>query len=96
MSDEREIGRSDAAQWTVSRRVLMGAAVAASAVSMLPLPASVAAAVASPFGKSPERLTDWTIDDMWGVYPRYAERIDYGRPWTDVDVHIDAIDAQFA
>ena len=25
-------------------------------------------------------LTDWSVDDMWGVYPRYAERIDYPRP----------------
>ena len=29
---------------------------------------------------SPATLSDWTIDDMWGVYPRYAEPIGYGRP----------------
>jgi hypothetical protein len=28
-------------------------------------------------------LADWHIDDMWGVYPRYAEPIAYGRPATD-------------
>ena len=27
-------------------------------------------------------LADWTIDDMWGVYPRYAEPIGYARPET--------------
>jgi hypothetical protein len=24
-------------------------------------------------------LDDWTIDDMWGVYPRYADPIGFGR-----------------
>jgi len=28
----------------------------------------------------PATLSDWTIDDMWGVYPRYADPIGYGRP----------------
>ena len=25
-------------------------------------------------------LADWTVDDMWGVYPRPSEAIGYGRP----------------
>jgi hypothetical protein len=28
-------------------------------------------------------LTDWHIDDMWGVYPRPHEAIGYGRPRGD-------------
>lgn len=28
-------------------------------------------------------LTDWHIDDMWGVYPRPSEPIGYGRPHGD-------------
>jgi len=77
--------------WVVSRRVLMGSAAAVSAVSLLPLPASLAVA-----GTEGLRLlTDWTIDDMWGVYPRYAEPIAYGRPRTDGDVAVAAIDTQF-
>ncbi len=38
------------------------------------LPAAGAAAVL---------LDDWTIDDMWGVYPRPSEPIGYGRPRED-------------
>jgi hypothetical protein len=29
------------------------------------------------------KLADWTIDDMWGVYPRPSESIGYGRPRGD-------------
>lgn len=42
---------------------------------------AVSAAVPWPraaFGEpAPVRLSDWTIDDVWGAYPRYAEPIDY-------------------
>ena len=36
-------------------------------------------------GDAPPRasLTDWHIDDMWGVYPRPSEPIGYGRPRGD-------------
>ena len=28
-------------------------------------------------------LTDWHVDDMWGVHPRPSEPIGYGRPHGD-------------
>jgi hypothetical protein len=43
-------------------------------------------------------LTDWSIDDMWGVYPRYAERIDYPRtaaPETTAAAAAGSIDTLF-
>lgn len=59
------------------RREFIGAAVAAAtlpAASLIPA-GTVAAAVAGP-----APLSDWTIDDQWMGYPRYAEPIGYGRP----------------
>ena len=84
-----ETPQGSAAPWVVNRRVFLGSAAAASAVSLLPLPATAAAAPAA----AAPLLGDWTIDDMWGVYPRYADAIAYGRP-ADVDVAVDPIDAQ--
>jgi hypothetical protein len=39
------------------------------------------------------RLSDWSIDDMWGVYPRYAEPIAYGRTRAPVATTVGSIDA---
>jgi len=60
----------------------------------------VALAVAEPaIGDVTPRatLTDWHVDDMWGVYPRPSEPIGYGRPHGDgeVVVAIAAADLQF-
>ena len=61
------------------RDFLQGAAAAAGGLGV-----SVSWAwVADPVGTAEPllaRLDDWTIDDMWGVYPRYAEPIGYARP----------------
>jgi len=32
---------------------------------------------------APELLADWTIDDMFGVWPRYADPIPHGHPLAD-------------
>ena len=42
-------------------------------------------------------LTDWHVDDMWGVYPRPHEAIGYGRPRGDGEVvaAVAAADLQF-
>jgi hypothetical protein len=59
------------------RQVLAGAAsFAATAL----LPSLIAAAPVESAVTGPERLTDWTIDDMFGLYPRYSQAIGYGRP----------------
>jgi hypothetical protein len=63
------------------RREFIGAAVAAAtlpAASLIPA-GPVAAAVAGPVP-----LSDWTIDDQWMGYPRYAEPIGCGRPQQSV------------
>lgn len=77
----------------IDRRTFVGALAAVSAVSLLPS-ASHAVGAFGPAGAASPLLSDWTIDDMWGVYPRYADPIAYGRPATDVDVAVDPIDAQ--
>jgi hypothetical protein len=52
------------------RREFLAAAVSAAAVAYLPFGAAVAApAVGAQHAK--ELLADWSIDDQWGVYPRY-------------------------
>jgi hypothetical protein len=61
-------------------------AVGAVAVAYAPLAAAAETALpaaAVPAAQQPALLADWTIDDMWGVYPRYSEPIGYGRPRGD-------------
>jgi len=43
------------------------------------------------------KLADWTIDDMWGVYPRPSEPIGYGRPRGDGELlaAVQPVDLQF-
>ena len=76
----------------LDRRTFMGAAAAVSAVSLLPVSLGAAATTQA---VNPQLLADWSIDDMWGVYPRYADAIAYGHPATDRDVAVDPLDAQF-
>lgn len=71
---------------TFDRRELIIGAGAIAAAACLP----VALAVAVPaVGETTPRvtLTDWHIDDMWGVYPRPSEPIGYGRPYGDGALH---------
>jgi len=71
---------------TLDRREFMAAAGAVAATACLP----IALATATPAvgaGASSATLTDWHIDDMWGVYPRPSEPIGYGRPRGDGDDH---------
>lgn len=63
----------------VTRRRFIGGMGGAAAVALVPVPAALRAAPAGAAGVPAERLTDWTIDDMWGVYTRYAEPIGFGR-----------------
>jgi len=62
----------------LDRREFVAGAAAVAAVACLP----IALATAAPaVGDATPRatLTDWHIDDMWGVYPRPSEPIGYGR-----------------
>jgi hypothetical protein len=82
----------------IDRRELIAGAGALAAAACLP----VAFAAAEPgVGDATPRatLTDWHIDDMWGVYPRPSEAIGYGRPHGDGElvaaVSVPAADALF-
>jgi len=81
---------------TFDRRELIVGAGALALASALP----VAFAAAEPaVGDATPRaqLTDWHIDDMWGVYPRPSEAIGYGRPHGDGELvtAVAAADLQF-
>ena len=63
----------------IDRREFIGAVASSAAVVLVPQPSLVAAGPVAHAVTGPERLCDWTIDDMFGVYPRYADPIGYGR-----------------
>jgi hypothetical protein len=54
----------------LDRREFIAAAGSAAAVAYLPF-GSLAAAPPVGAAESKELLADWSIDDQWGVYPRY-------------------------
>jgi hypothetical protein len=67
---------------TLDRREFIVNAGAVGLAASLP----IALAAAEPVVGEPApraTLTDWHIDDMWGVYPRPSEPIGYGRPRED-------------
>lgn len=70
---------------TFDRREFIVAAGALAGAACLP----VAFTAAEPeLGDATPRatLTDWHVDDMWGVYPRPHEAIGYGRPRGDGEI----------
>jgi hypothetical protein len=81
---------------TLDRREFIAAAGNWAAATCLP----VALAVAEPAVGSVTphaTLSDWHVDDMWGVYPRPSEAIGYGRPHGDGElvVAVHPADLQF-
>lgn len=61
--------------------------------ALMPWPgAAQAATVVTPKVAS---LSDWTIDDMWGVYPRYSERIECGHHKMQSFAAADSLEALF-
>jgi hypothetical protein len=77
------------------RELIIGAGALALATA---LPVALAAAEPAVGDATPRAmLTDWHIDDMWGVYPRPSEAIGYGRPHGDGEVvaAVAAADLQF-
>jgi hypothetical protein len=63
------------------REFIVGAGAFVVAAS---LPVALAAAAPAVGDATPRAtLTDWHVDDMWGVYPRPHEAIGYGRPHGD-------------
>lgn len=77
------------------RDFIVGAGALAIAAS---LPVALAAADPAVGDATPRaQLTEWHIDDMWGVYPRPYEAIGCGRPHGDGEViaAVAAADLQF-
>jgi hypothetical protein len=66
----------------VDRREFIVAAGATAAAAALPV-AIVSASPALGAQAAAATLADWSIDDMWGVYPRPSEAIGFGRPRGD-------------
>jgi hypothetical protein len=65
----------------LGRELLAGAGAVAAVAS---LPVALAAAAPAVGEKAPRAtLSDWHIDDMWGVCPRPSEPIGFGRPHGD-------------
>jgi hypothetical protein len=80
----------------LDRREFLAGTGAALVASALPLALAVAAP-ATGAAEPRATLTDWHIDDMWGVYPRPSEAIGYGRPPGDGErvAGVHAVDLQF-
>jgi hypothetical protein len=80
----------------LDRREFVVGAGAAAAVACLPIALATAP---PPVGAATPRatLTDWHIDDMWGVYPRPHEPIGFSRPHGDGEIvaAVAPADAQF-
>lgn len=77
----------------LNRRRFMRAAGGTLAAAALPLTALGSARPPEPAAPS-EKLGDWTIDDVWGAYPRYADPIGHGRSVArEPAVEVSAVDA---
>jgi hypothetical protein len=78
------------------REFIVGAGALAIASA---LPVAFAAAEPAVGDATPRaKLSDWHVDDMWGVYPRPSEPIGYGRPHGDGELVVAAVapaDLQF-
>ncbi len=68
----------------LDRREFVGTVGVAAVAAFLPL--AVGAREPMKPASSPEVLSDGTIDDMWGVYPRYADPIGYGRAHEEINL----------
>lgn len=101
-AEERHSAAASTNAAQLDRREFIAAATAVAAVAALPLAASsrAAAPAAAPAAvpvPAAAPLADWTIDDMWGVHPRYAEPIGYPGPQAarDLQALVDTVDLPF-
>jgi hypothetical protein len=72
----------------LSRRKFLQAAGSGAVLTAMPLPLAAAAVAVT------AQMDDWTIDDMWGVYPRYSEAIGFGKSKRAESTHLELVDAQ--
>jgi hypothetical protein len=71
------------------RREFIAAAAGAAAVAYLPFGSAAATPVVG--ASEPQALlADWSIDDQWGVYPRY-DAIPSAPPHAEVDTRLAAV-----
>lgn len=92
------------AEWKLSgvpvsfgrRRFVIGLGAGAAGLAAAKLIPATAEAVAPGITASGGRLSDWSIDDVWGLYPRYSAPIGFGRPREREPALAEAADAQLA
>ena len=75
----------------IDRREFITTTAVAAATALLPLASIAHAAPVENAVTGSKPLQDWTIDDMWNVYPRYADPIAYGRALAVNDVPTDPL-----
>jgi hypothetical protein len=63
----------------MDRREFLGFSGGAVAVVLTPLASLVPAVPVAAAVRGPELVSDWSVDDMWGVDPRPHAPIGYGR-----------------
>lgn len=63
----------------LDRREFIAGVASAAGTALIPAP-SLAAATPVATAVTGPKLADWSIDDAFGLFPRYAEPIGYGRP----------------
>lgn len=78
---------------TFDRREFIGAAGSLAAAASLPAATFANAVPVEPDAAEREWLTDWTIDDVCGVYTRYADPVGYGHANDPLDLAPDPLEA---
>lgn len=74
--------------FTLDRRTLLAAAAAC-------IPAAALIPVAPATVQIPKPLGDWSIDDQWSGYPRYADDVGPGKPANAIRLNVHPADAAF-
>lgn len=63
------------------RREFMGTVAATAMTALVPTVTKALTTGPATAKAGPTPLADWTIDDMFGVWPRYADPIPHGNSW---------------
>jgi hypothetical protein len=83
------------ADFALDRRGFLGGAGGAVVAATLPAWSLVPAGPVAAAVTGPELVGDWSIDDQWSGYPRYAEAIGGGRPEPARPPEVHLADAPF-
>ena len=90
-SGARGTGMTGERLW--DRREFIGTVGATAAGALAPTVATAFTSAVTSADSGPAALVDWTIDDMFGVWPRYADPIPHGHPPADLTAPDEPLDA---